>query len=109
MPPTNQTSKISVDAANQAHRELGASGLLEDVYEEARGQYAQREGAKAQRRNSVATLSTFSFSLIRVNRTRSDLIQDFFSRAKTITASGCAKLTVCQQAHKNLDRHSRSV
>ena len=31
----NQISRVIVDAAIEAHRELGGPGLIEDVYEEA--------------------------------------------------------------------------
>jgi hypothetical protein len=51
MIPGNQIGKIIVDAAIEVHGELGGPGPLDDVYEEARGRYSQRRGAKAQRRN----------------------------------------------------------
>jgi GxxExxY protein len=45
----NEISKIIVDSAVEVHRELGGSGLLEGVYEEALAEELKRRGLNVER------------------------------------------------------------
>ena len=49
----NEIAKIIVDAAVEAHRELGGPGLLEDVYEEALAEELRLRGLKVERQLAV--------------------------------------------------------
>ena len=49
----NEIAKIIVDAAIEAHRELGGPGLLEDVYEEALAEELRLRGLKVERQLPV--------------------------------------------------------
>lgn len=49
----NEISKVIVDAAIEVHRELGGSGLLESVYEEALADELTRRGMKVERQLAV--------------------------------------------------------
>ncbi len=49
----NEISKVIVDAAIEVHRELGGSGLLESVYEEALVDELTRRGLKVERQLQV--------------------------------------------------------
>jgi GxxExxY protein len=49
----NEIAKIIVDAAIEAHRELGGPGLLEDIYEEALVEELRLRGLKVERQLPV--------------------------------------------------------
>ena len=49
----NEISKVIVDAAIEAHRELGGPGLIESVYEEAMVEELTRRGLKVERQLQV--------------------------------------------------------
>jgi len=49
----NEISKVIVDRAIEVHRELGAPGLIETVYEEAMVEELARRGMKVQRQLQV--------------------------------------------------------
>lgn len=49
----NEISKVIVDAAIEAHRELGGPGLLEDVYEEALAEELRLRGILVERQLPV--------------------------------------------------------
>jgi GxxExxY protein len=49
----NEISKVIVDAAIEAHRELGGPGLLEDIYEEALDEELRLRGILVERQLPV--------------------------------------------------------
>jgi GxxExxY protein len=49
----NEVARIIVDAAIEAHRELGGPGLLEDVYEEALAEELRSRGLRVERQVPV--------------------------------------------------------